>query len=302
MRCSHCFATHMQSSDKTVLSIDEIRKIASDARKLGCLHINLQGGEPLLLHNLEAYVQAIDPIRTHVSITTNGSLYNETWAQRLKHCKVRQLIFSIDYLDANKHDTFRAFDGAFDSVLKSIMHARDSGFSVTVNVTVSHQSLQDKAQRDLFDWLHKNKIYYNPILACAAGAWSDNMDCMVTPEDVLYVKSLQNKGFAQRDLDASWVKHGCSATVEQIYITPYGDVIPCPFIQISLGSLREEPLSMIWKRSLQQGLHGHYNPKCWVAQNHNFAKGLSDLYTRFEQHPISATVHEGKKFLHDYWK
>ncbi len=32
-------------------------------------------------------------------------------------------------------------------------------------------------------------------------------------------------------------KIGCPAGMEKIYITPYGDVIPCPFIHIGFGNI-----------------------------------------------------------------
>lgn len=302
MKCSHCFANSLKDTTKTLLSIDEIRNIVIDARKLGCLHINLQGGEPFLLHNLEDYIWAVNPNKMHISITTNGSFYNEDWAKRLIKCRVKQLVFSIDYLNASEHDRFRHSEGAYNKVIKSIEHAIKYGFSVTVNVTVSHQSLKEQSQLDLFNWLHEHKIYYNPILACAVGAWSENKECMVNEDDLQFINLLQKKGFAQRDIDASWVKKGCSATAEQLYITPYGDVMPCPFIQISLGSLKKKPLSNIWNESMIKGLHGHYNDRCWVAQDHHFADDLNNLYSNFKILPVPYSSSEGINFLNEHWK
>lgn len=302
MRCNHCFAKQLLKKKESTLSVDEIGKIAEEARSLGCLHFNLQGGEPLQLQNLEDYVRAINPAKMHISITTNGSLYNQSWALRLKKCGVKQIVFSLDYLDAQKHDQFRCYDGAFEKVIASIKQARNEGFSVTVNVTVSHQSLKEPLQIKLFDWLHENRIYYNPILACAVGAWRGNTDCMINDEDVLLIDSLKKTGLAQRDIDASWVKTGCSATAEQIYITPYGDVLPCPFIQISLGSLKQDNLTDIWKKAMKNGWYGHYNNRCWVAQDRAFTEKLTRLYKNHKDLPVPYFSEEGVHFFNDNWK
>jgi MoaA/NifB/PqqE/SkfB family radical SAM enzyme len=43
---------------------------------------------------------------------------------------------------------------------------------------------------------------------------------------------------------------GCSRCigVKSAYVSCYGDVTPCGFVQVSYGNVRSEPLAAIWKR------------------------------------------------------
>jgi MoaA/NifB/PqqE/SkfB family radical SAM enzyme len=302
MKCEHCFAVYsLKGSAAKKLSLGQYRAIASEAADIGCLHVNLQGGEPLLIADLTDYVGAFQPGRCHVSITTNGVLFDTEWARRLRRAGVKQVVFSLDSLDAAEHDRFRNLPGAYDKVLAGIALARRAGFSVTVNVAVSHESLRDKNQRDLFGWLERERIPYNPILACPVGGWRGRTDLLVSETDVQEINHWRQRGFAQRDIDASWVRRGCSAAAEQVYLTPYGDVLPCPFIQISLGNLHEERLQAIWRRAAEKGWFGRYAERCWVAEDPAFARVLNDLYSRFDDLPVPFTSDEGRKFLDEHW-
>lgn len=303
MNCAHCFAKTLKGDREKKLSIEQYHKIAEDARSIGCLHFNLQGGEPLLMKNLPEYIKAFRPHLCHVSITTNGYLFSEEKALMLKKAGVKQIVFSLDSLDPKQHDDFRRLKGAYSRVIEGIMLAKRVQFSVSVNVTVSHQSLQSEEQRRLFDWLHKEKIPYNPILACPVGAWTGRTDIMVSHKDVAFINSLRDKySFAQRDIHSSWVKEGCSAISETMYLTPYGDVLPCPFIHISVGNVHEEGIDKIWRRLMSENIYGQYYKKCWVAEDETFVNDLTCLYSKYDSLPISHNDPEGYRFLARYWK
>lgn len=245
MRCQHCFAIYSLKDDRRKqLSIADWHRVAQQAIGLGCLHINIQGGEPFIFDNLPEYISAFCPDKCHISITTNGSCLTREKLAAVKAAGARQLIFSLDSQDAEVHDQFRHFSGAHDKVLVSIELAREMGLAVAVNVTVSHESLAHGSQEGLFAWLKRENIPFNPILACAVGGWADEKGLLVTEEDVEHVEALCESRLGQRDLHASWVKTGCGATAEQLYLTAYGDAIPCPFIQVSLGNLQQEALGV----------------------------------------------------------
>lgn len=301
MRCQHCFDTALTGGGETALTLEHYRVLAEQALALGCLHVNLQGGETLLVRDLPAHVAAFQPGRCLISITTNGFAFNESWARKLAGCGVRKIVFSMDSMDPSEHDSFRNLPGSHVKVMEAIALARRSGFAVTVNVTVSHESLASEGQRRLFSWLHQERIPYNPILACAVGNWRDRSGLLVEPEDAAYLEGLRAHGLAQRDLHASWVATGCPAVAEQLYITPHGDVMPCPFIHVSLGNLRRRSLTEIWSQAMAEGIHGHYNARCWIAEEESFARGIGALCEGCDSLPVSAETDAGRAFLARAW-
>jgi hypothetical protein len=57
---------------------------------------------------------------------------------------------------------------------------------------------------------------------------------------------------------------------EAIYITPYGDVLCCPFIHVSFGNLHDEPLKAIVDRALKYPFLETHAKKCLVAEERVF--------------------------------
>jgi len=302
MRCEHCFAAALRRGGQRRLSVDEWRRVASEALRLGLLHVNLQGGEPLVLESLPEYVRVFMPDRCWISVTTNGLLVTDRKVRRLKNAGVRQLILSMDSLSPEGHDAFRRSNGALNAVLRALHTARAHGLAVSVNVTVSRTSLESPGQQALFEWLRKNRIPYNPIVACPVGAWAGRYEVMLDSRQKQALRAqVRRDRLGQRDMDAAWVKWGCPATAEQVYLTPYGDVLPCPFIQISLGNVRKQPLRRIWSEALRRGYFGRYAPACWVGENRSFAEALNRV-TGARKLPVPVDEAPAREVLERFWK
>jgi MoaA/NifB/PqqE/SkfB family radical SAM enzyme len=128
----------------------------------------------------------------------------------------------------------------------------------------------------------------NPIFAAPVGAWEGNKDIVLTKDDLEYIEGLRKKHlFLRRDVDANFVERGCGAVKEAVYLTAYGDVLPCPFIHISLGNVLEEPLEKIRKRGLEIKYFNHYHKKCLAAEDRNFMVKYSSFMANREQVPAN---------------
>ena len=55
-----------------------------------------------------------------------------------------------------------------------------------------------------------------------------------------------------------------------VSITKYGDVMPCPYIYISLGNFFEEPLKDIIERGMKIKYFGKYIDTCLMAEDRKF--------------------------------
>lgn len=51
-----------------------------------------------------------------------------------------------------------------------------------------------------------------------------------------------------RDINQGYTRRKCSAGCEEFYVTCYGDIIPCAFIQISFGNIKTESVKKIWQK------------------------------------------------------
>jgi MoaA/NifB/PqqE/SkfB family radical SAM enzyme len=55
-----------------------------------------------------------------------------------------------------------------------------------------------------------------------------------------------------------------------LHLTQYGDILPCGFIHIALGSIFEEPLGDILQRGLSIKHFKEFNPLCLSGEDRHF--------------------------------
>ena len=81
-------------------------------------------------------------------------------------------------------------------------------------------------------------------------------------------------------------RHGCGAVKEILYLTPYGDVLPCPFLHISLGNALEESVKVIRQRALQNPYFAVYYQKCLASTDEEFIERYLSKTFEADQLPL----------------
>ncbi|MBL9129069.1 MAG: radical SAM protein [Verrucomicrobiales bacterium] len=282
LRCAHCFATSLEAKQRPRLGVEDYRRIASECLDLGAIHLSLQGGEATLVKNLQDIVGSLSPGRALISITTNGTTIDPEMARRLRSWGVDQLNISIDSFVPEEHDKFRGVAGAWQRTYDGLQAARRAGLHVQVNTTVSKWSLYTPGFRRLVDFCIAQRILLNIVLAAPSGKWDGNMDATLGPEDMRVVRAIiQSSAYVRQDMDSIVLGRGCPAMKEAIYITPYGDVLCCPFIHVSFGNLQDESLKTIVDRALKYSFLETHAKQCLVAEEREFVgKYLSKTFGR----------------------
>ena len=289
LKCKHCFASRFNIQKKRKMNIEDYRKLRKQCEKLGVLHINFQGGEPLIYKELNEIISAFSwGNKFFLSLTTNGIFATRQRLHELKSLGIDQIVLSIDTIDPQEHDRFRGVKGTFDAAWQALENAQKEGLNVSVNVCLNHKNITTAAGVvGLLERLCSRGIRVNPIFAAAVGRWQDCLDVLLTEEDIAFYNKLHNKfNNLQRDVDASWVQQGCSAIREQIYITPYGDIMPCPFIHVTVGNLFEQDLHTIISKAMNITFFKKYNKKCWVSEERDFIKKYNLYLSRALEIPI----------------
>ncbi len=220
---------------------------------------------------LEDIIKAVYPYKNIISVTTNGTLLSKSRARELKKTGVDIFTISLDSFLEEEHDSFRGEKGTYQKTMEGIENALSAGCHVTIGTVLSHQNIRSPHIEDLFSWASKRKIIVCTALAVPAGRWSDNSEILLTQEDMSYLQSLHKKyPYLRTDFDANYWHKGCGAVKEILYLTPQGDVLPCPYIHISLGNIFEEPLSKIRDRALKIPYFKYYSHTCLCATDKEF--------------------------------
>lgn len=140
-RCVYCMPKEVFDKDyaylphTSLLSFEEITRIATIFVAHGVEKIRLTGGEPLLRKNVERLVGMLAEIRTpsgralDLTLTTNGSLLAKK-AQSLKDAGLNRVTVSLDALDDATFKRMNDVDFAVADVLHGIDVAHQVGKSV----------------------------------------------------------------------------------------------------------------------------------------------------------------------------
>jgi len=190
----------------------------------------------------------------------------------LRQWGVDILTISLDSGIPNEHNRFRnAPPGSFETILLGIKTALKEGLHVTLGTVVTHQTLKSQGVTDLIKLTHKLKTLLYFILPVPAGRWLCQEEMLLTPEDLSYIDRLiRESPYLRTDFQANLGGYGCGAVKEILYLTPYGDVLPCPFLHISLGNIFHESLTAIRNRALQNPYFKGYHQKCLASTDQEF--------------------------------
>lgn len=281
LACRHCSCESMKKNANR-LKENELKRLSEEAQALGCIYFSFTGGEPLINEDLEDVIQLFQPKEHLIGLQTNATLLDDRRLNSLYQAGVDVFQVSVDSADADEHDTFRGADGAHTRTMRNIEKALERGFSVILCTTISHENIRKKNLIKLLEEGKRRKLPIVVSIACPVGRWSGNESIILNDEDRNYLKKLQRR-FPQlrRDFESNYLSRGCSACIEKLYITPYGDVIPCPFVHITFGNIRKESLGNIRARMLQIEHFTRYNPVCLAGEDKGFINTyLSKTYKR----------------------
>lgn len=294
LNCQHCFAHNFKSTaqgkyNKKELSTGEIISVIKECFSLGIFNFDLQGGEVLLHPDLEKIIKATEPSRSYISIVTNGILFNEDWAVKLKRWGVDEISFSLDSYIPEEHDSLRNKPEVFSKLMKAIQIAQKYKFQIVILTTVTHNTLRSEGVRQLHDFTLKNNFIHQLLIGIPVGKWLGRTDILINVDDHRYMKILaeKTKYRIRRDMTPHFFRSGCPAVKESFYMTPYGDILPCPFIQISLGNIRDHFLKDIIERSLTIKEFRNYCPVCLIGQDESFINKYGKKLFKCDESPIN---------------
>ena len=147
-RCSYCMPSEVFDKDyaylpqNSLLTFEEITRLAKIFVAHGVEKIRLTGGEPLLRKNLEVLIGQLARLQTpagkplDITLTTNGSLLARK-AQLLKDAGLQRVTVSLDALDDAIFRRMSDVDFPVADVLAGIDAAHKAGLApIKVNMVV----------------------------------------------------------------------------------------------------------------------------------------------------------------------
>lgn len=247
--CVHCSVRDYRRQAED-LSTQGVRSIIDALDRLGGVKITFFGGEPLLRKDIAEIVRYASDKGIRASIDTNGVLLDEALVIELKRAGIGNINVSIDSATQEIHDALRRSKGCFSSAVRGLESCVKHKIPCLVSTYASRRSIATKDLGEIVKLAKKVgasgvKILF-PILS---GEWRESEAERLSPQEEAYVKSLLDPSFVYIEDALEMVTtrgKQCSALQHNlIYISPYGDLQPCPAIPIAFGNLLHENIEDI---------------------------------------------------------
>lgn len=272
LACDHCYldAKILKEGATDELATAEIKTVLDDIATVGPeAMVVLTGGEPLLRKDIEELASHATSLGLMVVVGTNGVLLKPERIRQLQDAGVAGVGISVDSLNPEQHDAFRGRKGAWvktmaaidacvkaempfqlhfsatdetaDEIDDMVAFARDSG-AMVLNVFF----MVCTGRGEKYSGISPEK--YEAVLRRVAEAARNEKRLMVRAKCAPHFKRIAI------EMDPEWPitsahgydAGGCIAATRYARITPNGNVTPCPFMENSVGSVREKPFSEIW--------------------------------------------------------
>lgn len=251
-RCIHCYVPQNKKNDQIELSLEEIKDIITQARKLGCMDVLVTGGEPTLRKDFLSICKHIVAERMLLNVFTNALAISEEVFSGLISLPVNSVSFSLYGRTPAFHDSITGVKGSFDASLKNILMFKSAGIDVFVKTIAFNNHIDEYEKLDRF--CKQIGISVRPAsLLMPKADGSSNKDLMMDEKSAARFFKYEFEKNQQEKISVA-MKRGinspvCSAGLSSLSVNPYGEVTACNSLPIAVGNIRKQSLADIWYSS-----------------------------------------------------
>lgn len=280
-QCTHCSAEyymdrHLDRVLKVVdtrqkINLDDIRRLSEEADRLGLARFVITGGEPLVMKDFDEVVAAIDPEKHYVITDTNGWFLDKQRAQHLKSIGVEKVQLSLDSMIEEEHDKFRNKPGSYKRVMRAVDACLDAGLNLILSTVLVKGRAKTDEFRAMCDFATRKGIGLYVSYAKPTGSCTNHPEFVIEKEDADILRELEKSYNVFSHMTPSYGSFkGCITVKGIITVTSTFEVTPCPYIDFSLGNLRETSLKEILARGMRNPWLGPHRPDCIIGEDPKF--------------------------------
>jgi MoaA/NifB/PqqE/SkfB family radical SAM enzyme len=269
--CPMCFARGRKYPQRE-MSFESIGHIVSQAAEMGVFEIRLTGGEPTVHPRFFDLVESMDEAGINVSINTHGA-YDGRLLERIIDSPVDDIRISIDG-PQEIHDSLRG-EGVFARAINSVRAIKAAGKRVRINAMVFKGNVYVLEEMAGLAETLGVRIRFCPMRAIGRAREPSfaRKNILSREEWHRIERALAERGLFKRGvscfsledtedftqcegMDAGLEECQCGPWLTQMGIDPEGETYSGGRIDdiskaLSVGSVLEYPLVVLWKRAVQ---------------------------------------------------
>lgn len=279
--CAHCCEEPYMTRDlvrrtgqpdpRKQMDNEDYRRLSEMADEAGVFRFVLTGGEALMDRQLGSLIDALDPKKHLIILDTNGWSFDEARANWFADKGGYKVQISLDSMVEEEHDTFRGKKGSFKRVIRSLEASKRANLELLISTCIVRGRVFSQEFKDMCQFCKDNDIPLYVTLAKPVGTARECDEWVCTKEDVDQLKFLETEYNIFTHMTPSYGQPGRCITVKGINtINHDGELIPCPYMDLSLGNIMKEPLKEILDRGMKNEWLGPYRDECIIGEHPEF--------------------------------
>ena len=279
--CAHCCEEPYMTRDlkkrtgmpdpRPQMSLADYKELSKQADDYGLFRFVLTGGEALIDKNLDKLIEALDPMKHLIILDTNGWTFDEERAKWFAGLGGYKAQISLDSFIEAEHDQFRNKKGSYKRVMRALEASKKSDLELLISTCIIKDRVFTQEFEDLCNFCKVEDIPLYVTLAKPVGSMREQDTWVCTKKDVDQLKYLEDKYNIFTHMTPSYGQPGRCITVKGINtINHDGEIIPCPYMDLSIGNVTKEPLSEILERGMMNSWLGPYRDECIIGEHKDF--------------------------------
>ena len=304
LQCQHCCEEPYMERDliartgkpdpRRQMDLADYADLSRQADEYGIFRFVLTGGEAMLDKNFEPLVAALNPDRHLIILDTNGWHFDEkkvNWFASLGGYKAQ---ISLDSYYEAEHDAFRNRKGSYKRAMRSIEATKRGGLELLISTCIVKGRVFSREFQELVGFCDANEIPLYVTLAKPVGSAREHDEWICTKEDVDRLKELEDRHNVFTHMTPSYGMPGRCITVKGINtINHDGEVVPWPYMDLSIGNLKDLPLAEILGRGMRNKWLGPYRDECIIGEHPEFIKFHNDVVSKhLDTNPLLPVPYE----------
>ena len=241
LRCTGCWVDVAAPQEK--ISLEDWNQLVNSAKRHGNRFFGILGGEPFLHPNLFEMLEAHPDC--YFQIFTNGHPITDEVAEKLRRAGNATPLISVEG-SQQVSDERRGRTDVLDKTLAGIEACVKARLITGVASSICQTNYDDLVSEAWVDRLIELGVHYNWFHTYRAVGPDAAPELALSPEQVRHVRNFAVQMRNEKPIgfvDAYWDDEGralCpAATGISHHISPYGDIEPCPIVQFSNESIRD---------------------------------------------------------------
>ncbi len=284
LRCRHCLVGDLRYSEDADMSLEIVRKIASEVRKYSIFEVVLTGGEPTIRKDFFTILEWLSDSGAFIAVTTHGLTLSKRKIERMRDYNIFKYVVSLEGATSKTHDFIRG-NGTFNAVIRTIERIRDYTEAVIeINVTCGKHNIGEI--EDIVNLAHRMGAQIVNFSRLRPWGWGSSLrPYLLDSSEISFlnrkIKELRKKYkdiYIGGDMPIMVERQAfvCDAMFA-FTIQPNGNVLPCttfeqsPTAEVILGNMNNQDIAGIWNsekaRAMRRRIQRHSDiyPTCISA-------------------------------------